>query len=236
MKKFKIGTLGLRGYKSALKNGLEDFIKKEKLDVLCLQDIKVNKEDFSISDRSYDTHYNSRSMGVIFKKKNSALRIKSYGNEIMLLEFKKFYLINVYLRPKNYFYVYKELLSLLRKLRKPLILVGDFNAGLPSNRDLSFIDYKHLNHHIEKLIIEFDMYDVFMFLSRFDGKKSEYPKNWNFPYTYVYNLRDKKGRKLYYVDDHILFSKNLVKKLKKFYVRYINLSDHFPLIAEFKDL
>ncbi len=228
----KIGTLCLQGFKSALKRGLENLVVNEKIDILSLQDIKVKKENFYTILEEYEMYYNSKSLGIIARK---SLNIKNYEyhhDEIMSIELSNFNLINIYLRPSNMGEIFKKLLSVLKKLEKPVIITGDFNTAIPSNRNLSFLEYKHLNKFIEKLLLEYEIYDVFMFISKLDGNKKDYPRDWNYIYTYAHN----NPKNYYYLNDHILFSKSIAHYLTKFYVKNVNISDHFPLIAEFKDL
>jgi len=239
-----LSTLCLRGYKSA-KEEIHRLIIKEKLDILCLQDLRVNKENFTINfpGRNYESLYHSRYVGFIYrkslrpKKREKRIGVMDFDREglFSILEFKKFFLINIYKRPGAYGHdrFIRRLVKLIRRFEKEkyVILVGDFNIGIPSNKT-SFLKFKDLHWEIEYIFMNTNLMSIWQFLSKFQGKKSGIPRNWNFPYTYIHS-----PQRYLYLNDYILFSKELSHNLKHFYVKYnTQISDHLPIIAAFKNL
>jgi len=153
----KIISWNVNGIRAAVKKGFGDFLKIERPDILCLQEIKINdsaraKENFDFENYQefwYPAEKPGYS-GTAILVKSSKFRVKSYKNGIGIkkfdregrvetLEFEKFYLINAYFPHINHELTrlgFKlefnwAFLSYVKKLaaKKPLIIGGDFNVA-----------------------------------------------------------------------------------------------------------
>ncbi len=110
-----IVSWNINGIRAVLKKGFLDFLKKEKPDILCLQEIKIddtvrNKENFNFF--GYEEFWNSAERkgysGTMILIKDSLkkeiISKKNYPNNegrVQILELNKFFLINVYFPNAN---------------------------------------------------------------------------------------------------------------------------------------
>jgi len=149
----KIMSWNVNGIRAVIKKGFLDFLKEEKPDILCLQEIKIDdiardKENFDFPD--YEEFWNSAERkgysGTMILIKNSfskeVISKKIYPNNegrVQIIEFKKFFLINTYFPNANrelsrmpYKMDFnKKLLKHIKALekKKPVIITGDFNVA-----------------------------------------------------------------------------------------------------------
>jgi len=149
----KIMSWNVNGIRAVIKKGFLDFLKEEKPDILCLQEIKIddtarNKENFDFP--GYEEFWNSAERkgysGTVILIKNSldkkVISKKVYPNNegrVQILELKKFFLINTYFPNANrelsrlpYKMEFnKKLLKHIKSLekKKPVIITGDFNVA-----------------------------------------------------------------------------------------------------------
>lgn len=156
MKNMKIISWNVNGIRAAVKNGFVGFLKKERPDILCLQEIKIDdlaraKVQFDFS--GYEEYWNSAERpgysGTAILVK-SGIKIKSYKpgtgkdkfdseGRIQTLEHEKFYLVNAYYPNANHelsrlsykLDFNKEILKYCKKLelKKPVIICGDLNVA-----------------------------------------------------------------------------------------------------------
>jgi exodeoxyribonuclease-3 len=151
----RIVTYNINGIRSAIKKGFLDWMKAENPDVICLQEIKAEKDnvDFAaIEALGYDTYWFSAEkkgysgVAVFTKRRPDAV---FYGNGIMQsdaegrvlrADFGDVTLINAYFPSgttgelrQTYKYQWLdeffEYLGELRKTRPKLIIVGDYNIA-----------------------------------------------------------------------------------------------------------
>jgi exodeoxyribonuclease III len=149
----KIMSWNINGIRAVIKKGFLDFLKKEKPDILCLQEIKIddiarNKENLAFP--GYEEFWNSAERkgysGTMMLIKNSLkkeiISQKVFPNDegrAQILELKKFFLINVYFPNANRelsrmpykMNFNQKLLKHIKKLekKKPVIITGDFNVA-----------------------------------------------------------------------------------------------------------
>ena len=155
----KIITWNINGIRAVIKKGFTDYLKKEKPDVLCLQEIKIceiarAKEEFDFI--GYDEFWNSAkrpgysgTMTLVKKGINvKYLPVYKWDDEgrIQILEFDKFYLCNVYFPNANHelsrmdfkMDFNDKLLRVIKKLEnpstgsgqgKPFLVCGDYNVA-----------------------------------------------------------------------------------------------------------
>lgn len=155
----RICSWNVNGIRAVIKKGaLQDFIFDKQPDILCLQETKAKKGQAEIDLPEYEEIWNSAERpgysGTAIFTKIKPVSIKDdiefkfedkYGDlnkegRVLVVEFEKFYLVNVYtpnskpdlsrlsLREKEWD---PEFLNLLRALEKekPVITCGDFNAA-----------------------------------------------------------------------------------------------------------
>lgn len=152
----KIISWNVNGIRAIIKKGLAEFLKEERPDVLCLQEIKINeaaraKENFNFKD--YREYWNSAEQagysgtavliknGLSFVGAADGLGKKEFDREgrVQTIEFNKFYLINVYFPHSNHeltrldfkLEFNQAFLNHTKKLaaKKPLLIGGDFNVA-----------------------------------------------------------------------------------------------------------
>lgn len=153
----KLISWNVNGVRAVIKKGFLDFLKKQKPDVLGLQEIKINdvarkKENFDFP--KYEEFWNSADRpgysGTAVLVESKKYRVGSYKNgigikkfdtegRVQTIEFDKFYFVNAYfpnanheLSRLNYKLEFnREFLKYIKKLdkKKPVIACGDFNVA-----------------------------------------------------------------------------------------------------------
>ncbi|MCX6794465.1 MAG: exodeoxyribonuclease III [Candidatus Falkowbacteria bacterium] len=153
----KIISWNVNGIRAAAKHGLADFLKSQKPDILCLQEIKISdatrlQTEFDFAD--YTEHWHSaerpgysgtailtREGFKGIKGVKSGFGIEKFDKEgrVQTLESEKFFLLNIYSPNSNHELSrldYKlefndALLKYVKKLErlKPVIITGDFNVA-----------------------------------------------------------------------------------------------------------
>jgi exodeoxyribonuclease III len=142
----------VNGIRAVVRKGFVDFLKKQKPDILCLQEIKIAEttrleQEFDFVD--YQEFWNSAerpgysgtAILVNNKIKASALPKLSWDHEgrIIAIDIGKYYLINIYFPNANHelsrmdfkMDFNSKLLKYLKKLetKKPVIVTGDYNVA-----------------------------------------------------------------------------------------------------------
>jgi exodeoxyribonuclease III len=154
---FKLLSWNVNGIRAIAKKGFNDFLTKEKPDILGLQEIKITnvaKEEASFDFANYKEYWNHAERagysGTATLVKNEELKVKSYceglgieefdkEGRVQTMEFEKFYFVNVYFPNANHELSrlkYKldfndEFLKYVKKLEKvkPVVICGDFNVA-----------------------------------------------------------------------------------------------------------
>lgn len=148
----KIVSWNVNGIRAIVKKGFKDFVKKEKPDILCIQETKAHPDQVDEMLSEYEHHFwnaaekKGYSGTAIFSKEgpksvNYGIGKKEHDNEgrVITLELEKFYLVNVYtpnsgqeLKRLKYRITWnKDFLAYLKKLdkKKPVIFCGDMNVA-----------------------------------------------------------------------------------------------------------
>src|SRR3989338_10633345 len=148
----KLISWNVNGIKSVLGKGLLDFVKKEKPDVLCLQETRSPKEKVTVELPGYEQFwYHAEKPGysgtAVFTKVKPAkattgISIEKHDHEgrVLTIEYKDFFLVNVYVpnskrelerlpyRTKEWDVDFLKYLKSLEK-KKPVIFCGDLNVA-----------------------------------------------------------------------------------------------------------
>jgi len=145
----------VNGIRAVVKKGFTDFLKKEKPDVLCLQEVKINdsardKETFDF--QNYTEYWNSAQKpgyagtAILVSEKlaqpiiTNGLGITEFDSEgrVQTAEFENFFLVNAYFPNTRHdlsrldfkLKFDNALLYHIKKLeKKPVILTGDLNVA-----------------------------------------------------------------------------------------------------------
>ena len=146
----RFSTFNICGWKSAIKNGLIKWIKRNDIDVLAIQELRTIRVVKPLGLMNYFTFFNpSKFQGTALISKIKPMKlIKKIGYErfdeegrFIQAEFENFIFINVYLphgkRDKKelpyklsaYDALIKHLSELLKRSEKSIIIGGDFNVA-----------------------------------------------------------------------------------------------------------
>lgn len=152
----RLFSWNVNGVRAVLKKGaLVDFLKAEQPDVLCIQEVKAFPEqvEFDFADLGYKVFWNSAKRAgyagtaTLVKKEINVSRrecelseLAEQEGRVLVLDFGKFYLVNVYtpnskrdltrlkLRELEWDPAFLGLLKDLER-EKPVVTCGDFNAA-----------------------------------------------------------------------------------------------------------
>lgn len=151
----RIITYNVNGIRAAIKKGFIDWLKTNPADVICLQEIKANKEDIdleTIEDAGYRSWWFSAQKkgysGVAILSKLSPDNVEyGHGNEqsdfegrVLRADFSDITIISAYFpsgtsgeRRQSYKYIwldeFLDYLNNLRKTRTKIIVCGDYNIA-----------------------------------------------------------------------------------------------------------
>lgn len=153
-KRISLVSWNVNGIRAAERKGFLDWFHKTKYDIVCLQETKAQVEQLSkqlVHPDGYESYWSSAikkgySGTAIYSKVSPIFAETSFGDpfldgegRIILLEYEKFYLFNVYFpnggsgpeRLKFKMEFYKRFLSLAESYRKkkPVIITGDVNTA-----------------------------------------------------------------------------------------------------------
>ncbi|MFA4887629.1 MAG: exodeoxyribonuclease III [Candidatus Nanoarchaeia archaeon] len=244
----KLVSWNVNGLRAVLKNGFLDFIKKEQPDILCLQEVKLGKDDTSILEEYPYQYYNKATKPgyagtAIFSKikpLSSSYDDKevcdSHEGRIVNVEFKDFYLINVYtpnsqrgLTRLEFRQAWdKKFLSYLTKLeqKKPVIFCGDLNVA---HTALDLANPKpNYNKNAGYTQIEIDGLTNLLNAGYIDSFREFNKEGGHYTWwSYMFNARQKNiGWRI----DYFLISKKLRTRLKNAAIlKDVKGSDHCPI-------
>ena len=147
----KIVSWNVAGFRAVLKKGFEEFFDNINADIFCIQESKVELDQFNFSKEGYEMYLNPAEKkgysGTLIYSKVKPISV-SYGmgiekhdheGRIITLEFNDFYLVNEYvpnvkrdLSRLDYRMIWEDdFKNYLKKLEesKPVVVCGDFNVG-----------------------------------------------------------------------------------------------------------
>jgi len=251
----RIYSWNINGIRAAVRNGLIDWIKKEKPDILCVQEIKADEKSIPkeiMELKGYYKYFNSAEKkgyagtAVFTKIKPDGvinyIGVPKFDTEgrFLFLEFKNFYLSNTYfpntqrglarLGFKQEFN--DKYIKFVKKLKdKPVILTGDFNVA-HNEIDLANpkANEKNAGFTIEERafvgqLTRTGFIDTFRY---FHPKEEKY--SW---WTYRFKARD---RNIGWRIDYFFVQKSLIKKVRRAEILDKAYgSDHCPVMIEIED-
>jgi exodeoxyribonuclease III len=244
----KFLSWNVNGIRAVVKKGFVDFLKAEKPDVLCLQEIKISatareKEIFDFSGYQEFWHSARRPgySGTMILVKDG---IKVIGEEkfladdegrVQVLELKNFYIVNVYFPNANHelsrldfkLRFNDRLLKFLKNLekKKPLVICGDYNVA---HNPIDLANPKENEGNPGYTFQERAWFDKFLKNGFIDTFRAEHPNKVQYSWwSYRFLARE---RNIGWRIDYFCVSRYLDKLVKSsFIMSEITGSDHCPV-------
>jgi exodeoxyribonuclease-3 len=244
----KIISWNVNGLRAVYKRNFVKLLKDINADIVCLQEIKIQKEHLPrnlIHIKNYYSYFNfaekkGYSGVAVYTKQRPlkteyALGIKKFDSEgrIIRLEYLDFILINIYMphggrQKENLGYkldVYKYLLNYLKQIKnKRVVLIGDFNVA---HQEIDLARPKYNQNNIMFTATERKNIDRIIKLGFTDAFRKFHKEGGQYTWwPYFANARE---RNLGWRIDYIFASKSLTPKLKDaFILQKAKGSDHCP--------
>lgn len=251
-----IYSWNVNGLRSVHRHGFLDWLKTEKPDIICLQEIKIQEDQIPeeiTAIKGYEQYYNTGARkgyaGVAVytkikpKKVITLLGLERFDREgrFLRLDFDDFILIALYIpqgardqRDMGYkMEVYNLLLEYLSKIKnKHVIVIGDMNIA-HTEFDLARPKQNMKNTMFTPeeraqldRLMKLGFVDTFRMFNKENGNYSWWP--------YFANARE---RNLGWRIDYVLASKVLAGTIKKaFILPEVKGSDHCPVGVEIKNM
>jgi len=243
----KMISWNVNGIRAAIKNGFFDTIVDIDPDIVCLQEIRVHKDQVSIELPEYSKYwYSAEKKGysgtAIFTKiepesVSYGLGIPDHDNEgrVITLEFSDFYLVTVYTPNSQHELVRLEyrqrwdtdFLAMVKRLeqKKPVVFCGDLNVA---HKEIDLKNPKGNERNpgftIEERM-DFDRYIENGFIDTFREFNQE-PENYTW-WSYRFNSR---ARNIGWRIDYFCISASLRPRLEDaFILKDVMGSDHCPI-------
>ena len=244
----KIISWNVAGFRAVLKKGFDDFFKESNADVYCLQESKVELDQFNYKPEGYEMYLNPAdkkgySGTLVFTKVKPlnvtygmGIREHDHEGRIITLEFKDYYLINMYvpnvkrdLSRLDYRMTweddFKKYVKSLEK-KKPVVICGDFNVAhteadiknAKANIGNAGFTYEERNKFSE--LLDSGLIDTWRFFNKDVSDKFTW-------WSYMGHARENNtGWRI----DYFLISKDYIKKVKSSLIHDEVLgSDHCPI-------
>lgn len=249
----KLISWNVAGFRACLKKGFTNFFEKENADIVCLQEVKAEKDQYDFSPSGYYEYLfpakRKGYSGTLIYTKIKPISVKYGIGEVeydqegrnITLEFNNFYLVNCYVpnvkrnlermdSRMRYEECFKEYIMKLEK-DKPVIICGDFNVAHTE------IDIKNAKQNIgnagftdeerEKFseLLDSGLIDTF----RYYNKEKTDAYTW---WSYRKGVREKNiGWRI----DYFLVSKRFIHQITNTMIyKEVLGSDHCPIGIEIK--
>ena len=242
-----------------MKKGMVDWLAQDKADIVCLQEVKANREDVDLSlieSLGYDIHWFSAEKkgysGVAILSKIKADKIiagtrheqSDREGRVICADFKELSILNAYFPSgtsgdvrQDYKYVWLEEfmdhVRELRKKRKKLIICGDYNIA---HREIDIhnpVSNKNSSGFLPEERAWFDRFleEGFVDCFRHLNKEPHHYSWWSQRFPSV--RAENKGWRI----DYISATDNLADNINKSgMLPDARHSDHCPVFTEFKKL
>jgi exodeoxyribonuclease III len=249
----KLISWNVNGIRAAVKNGFLDFLKKEKPDILGLQEIKIShvaREKCEFDFKEYEEYWNPAERpgysGTAILRRDAPRGVCSVANgfgddkegRVQTLEFDKFYFINTYFPNANHelsrlrfkLDFNDKFLAYCKKLekKKPLIICGDMNVA---HEEIDLKNPKENRGNAGFTDEEREWMTEFLNQGYIDTFRHFYPDKAEYSWwSYRFRARE---RNIGWRIDYFLVSKSIINKVKKaFILREVRGSDHCPVGIE----
>ncbi len=248
----KILSYNVNGIRAACRKGFFEWFIKAKADIVCLQEVKAQREQLPVgldSPQGYYSYFNFAvkkgysGLAIYSKKKPirifNKLGIEKFDQEgrMLALEYPNFTLINFYLphggrQKENLDYKlesYGRILRYLNKLKnKEFILIGDFNIA---HQEVDLARPKENKNNIMFTQEERKQIDGILNLGFVDTFRKKNQETGNYTWwPYAFNARE---RNVGWRIDYAFISSKIASNLKNAFIsRGVNMSDHCPIGLE----
>lgn len=244
----KIVSWNVNGIRSVMKKGFFDFVKKEKPDVICLQETKPPAASLEFDMPGYEHAWNNAKRpgysgtAILSRTKplsvTNGIGVLKHDDEgrVLTAEYGDFYLVSVYVpnakrdlsrlpyRQKEWDVDFLKYLKKLEK-KKPVVFCGDLNVA-HQEIDLTYPKANTKNHGFtpeERAgfdnIVKAGFVDTFREFEKDGGH-----------YTWWSRMSDCRKRNIGWRIDYFLISKSLRPRLKRaFILKDVPGSDHCPV-------
>ncbi len=249
----KILSLNVNGIRAAERKGFLSWLNEESPDIICLQETKVHDPEILSEELLQPNGYNAfwscaterkGYSGVVIYSKKKPLSIKtSFGNSILskegrmiLAEYDKYYLINLYFpnggmsqaRADYKLEFYRLFLNYIKKLdkKKPIIFCGDINTA---HQEIDLARPKENSKHTGFLPIEREWLSKWIATGFLDTFRILHPQDKE-EYSWWDMKTRARERNIGWRIDYFFISKRLEKNLKEaFIMQDVIGSDHCPV-------
>ncbi|SVD24801.1 uncharacterized protein METZ01_LOCUS377655, partial [marine metagenome] len=243
----------VNGLRAVQKKGFAGWIRKERPDILCIQESRALPEQVQPDwPKSYQAYWNPAEKkgyaGVLTLSKRSPLKIMcgiglaehDREGRVLTAEYEDFILVNVYVPNAQRSLArlpYRQqwdcdFLGYLKKLkrRKPVIFCGDFNVAHTEIDLANPKSNKNSHGFTQEERAGFDAFEKNGFLDSFRQFEPE-----GGHYTWWSNMHNARERNVGWRIDYVMVSKNLRPRLKKaFILPEVTGSDHCPVGIELR--
>ncbi len=246
----KILSCNVNGIRAAHKKNFLQWVKRSRADIICLQEIKAQKEQLPagfLHLNNYNSYFNFANKkgysGVAIYSKQKSLKngyklgLKRFDQEgrMIKIEYPNFILLNLYLphggrKKENLKYKlesYNYLFKYLRRLKnKNVILTGDFNIA---HQEIDLARPKSNQNNIMFTSKEREQIDKLLNLGFVDSFRKVNLKGGN--YTWWSNAFNARERNIGWRLDYA-FTSNKIAIKKAFIFNKVKVSDHCPISLE----
>lgn len=246
----RIVSWNVNGFRACIEKGFFDFFYNIAADIFCIQEIKMNSNQFVYSVPDYIQYWNCAIKrgyaGTLVFSKEKAMNI-FYGidhlytdeGRVLTLEFENYYVVNCYSphsqRNLAHLEYKREFDSALAryigylKVIKPVILCGDLNIA---HREIDLKNYKTNKKNAGFTLEERKDFDQILAQGFTDSYRYKFPYK-SGAYTWWSYRKGVRDRNIGWRIDYIIIADELKDKLGNCSI-YSNVSgsDHCPIGAE----
>lgn len=253
----KIVTWNVNGIRACHKKGLQDFVKGESPDILCLQETKAHREQVEPEAQTLGYKFDSWSSaarkgysGVATFCKNPPIShangwgMDPYDSEgrIVITDHGRFLLYNIYFPnggsgetrhdfKQQFLRDLSEHLSSVKKSGREIVLVGDYNVA---HLEYDVYDPVRLKKESGFLPEEREWFSDFLKLGFVDTFRHFYPDEKNRYSWWSYRELARISNRGWRID-YVCITKGLLPFLKAAAILdQVTGSDHCPVVAEFE--
>lgn len=247
----RIISWNINGIRAAVKRGLVDFIKKDKADIYCLQEVKASQNQIDLRLKEYIGYWNSAKKAgysgvlTLSKLEPKAVIIGDRDSDwddegrVIITKFDKFTLLNVYfpngkkdrgrLMYKLEFYEYfLQYINKLRDQGEKIVFCGDVNTA---HREIDLARPKENENISGFLEIERKWLDKLEQNGYIDTYRWLHPQE--IGYSWWSPRSGARKRNIGWRIDYFFVSDNLKNQIKKaFILPEVQGSDHCPIGIE----
>lgn len=250
----RIISWNVNGLRSTMKKGTKPFFTDSDCDIFCIQEIKMQEDLFSgllfspkVPYWNYALKRGYSGVATIIDKNINVISVKNgIGDRqldgegrVLTIEFDSFTLVNTYaphshrkllrLEEKERFILkFCELILELRKLLKPIIIVGDLNVA---HQEIDLYHYKANKNNAGFLPQERQWFTDLLSMGFVDAFRYLYPEKKEYSWWgLTHNLRE---RNIGWRIDYVLVDTLLKDKINDCYYSTGQIgSDHCPVIID----